>query len=73
MRVRDQRTANPSLAKRAEERIWVLQGDLKSGCGQAEQKVRELERAQLFYAVVCRLGSDEPVMPEVARAQVCFE
>ena len=25
---------------------------------------------QLFHAVVSRLGSDDPVMPEVARAQV---
>ena len=72
MAARHQWTANPSLAKRAEDHIEVLQNGLKSGRGQAEQRVRELERAQLFYAVVCRLGSDEPVMPEVARAQVRF-
>ena len=60
------------LVERAERRIRVLQKQLKLGGWQAERKVRQLERAQLFYAVVCRLDSDDAVMPEIARAQVQF-
>ena len=48
----------------------MLQTELKLGSGVPEQKVRQLERAQLFHAVVTRLGSDDAVMPEIARAQV---
>ena len=70
MTVRKSRTEGPLLVESAARRIRVLQMELKSDTGQAERKVRELERAQLFYAVVCRLGSDDAVMPEVARAQV---
>ena len=47
------------LVESAERRIRVLQKQLKSDGRQAERKVRQLERAQLFYAVVCRLGSDD--------------
>jgi hypothetical protein len=63
-------TKKAPLAHAARQRIQNLQTELKSGDGQAERKVRELERAQLFYSVVCRLGSDDAVMPEIARAQV---
>jgi hypothetical protein len=63
-------TKRAPLAHAARRRIRNLQTELKSGAGQAERKVRELERAQLFYSVVCRLGSDDAVMPEIARAQV---
>jgi hypothetical protein len=70
MRPREQATKSASLAKSTERRIRLLQTDLKAGHGLAERKVRQLERAQLFYAVVTRLGSDEAVMPEVARAQM---
>jgi hypothetical protein len=63
-------TGNPPLAKKAEQRIRVLQKELRSDNAQAEQTVRELERAQLFHAVVSRLRSEDDVMPEIAHAQV---
>ena len=72
MRVKACGSGSAPLVESAERRIRVLQRALKSGGRQAERKVRELERAQLFYAVVCRLDSDDAVMPEIARAQVQF-
>ena len=62
--------ASAPLVERTERRIRVLQTKLKAGRGQPERNVRELERAQLFYAVVCRLDLADAVMPEVVRAQV---
>jgi hypothetical protein len=63
-------SSSAPLVASAEWRIRVLQKQLKSGGRQAERKVRQLERAQLFFAVVCRLDSDDAVMPKIARAQV---
>lgn len=50
------------LISNVEERMQCLQDDV-------ERTRRELQRLELYHAVVKRLSSPEALMPEVVRAQ----
>jgi hypothetical protein len=56
------------LAESAQRRIKHLQAEIARAPVDAERKVRQLERVQLYHSVVTRLNSREAVMPEVACA-----
>jgi hypothetical protein len=56
------------LAESAQRRIEHLRAEIARAPSGAERKVRQLERVQLYHAVVARLNSRDAVMPEVACA-----
>ena len=54
----------------ARQRMKVLQADKESGRDRTGRKSRELQRLQLYTAVVKRLNRSDVLMPEVIRAQL---
>ena len=54
----------------ARQRMQVLQADIESGRDVTGRKTRELQRLQLYTAVVKRLNRSDVLMPEVTRAQL---
>jgi hypothetical protein len=74
MRVKDYSGAEPQLlVESAQRRIKGLQKEIGSSLADSEQKVRQLERVQLYHSVVSRLSSRDAVMPEVAIAQLHYD
>ncbi len=53
-----------------QQHIRALQSEIGKAPGDAEQKVRQLERVQLYHAVVKRLNARDALMPEVTQAHL---
>jgi hypothetical protein len=58
------------LLEGVQRRIKGLQTEIGNAPAGAERKVRQLERVQLYHAVVTRLSARDALMPEVARAHL---
>jgi len=58
------------LLEGVQRRIRGLQAEIGTAPAGAERKVRQLERVQLYHAVVKRLSTRDALMPEVARAHL---
>ena len=58
------------LIESVQQHIRGLQSEIRKAPDDAEQKVRQLERVQLYHAVVKRLNARDALMPEVAQAHL---
>ena len=74
MTVKDYSGAEPQLLVESTQRpIKELQKEIGSSGADSKQKVRQLERLQLYHSVVSRLSSRDAVIPEVALAQLHYD
>ncbi len=58
------------LVEMVQQHIRGLRSEIGRAPADVEQKVRQLERVQLYHAVVKRLNARDALMPEMAQAHL---